>query len=450
MLSDYIREHHESMLHSWQTLMQINSVSVISNAGPSSTDGPLLALQEILRLASSCGLCVKNQGDYGYAEWGEGPERIDVITHVDVADTTGEWNTDPNGGLIENGRMIGRGALDAKGPALAALFALCGLCEEGITLNRKVRVVFLTDLESKGTSAFHYVGDCGPPYSGFSTDGTFHPSSTRGVGVIKLWYKARSDSMLPSVIHLSSGRGSANATPSDAIAVIECHSETAATELELRFTREARQKQLPASTLRHGTKLQLDIRGLPSPHNREAHAQSALAGLISLLALPNLAHAMMWRFLSSQIGYPAATDNNTSKGTQMIPFLAEMDGDTYAFLFHIRYSIDTTLQDVRDSLSESLSPGWSSELLWSCTVPSDSRWASSLFDSLDDESGKSAVRRGEWIHYTPRVPNTVPFGPLFDGDDQTSHQCNESWALDSFYRCIEVYASGLVTLANSE
>ena len=448
MLSKFIAEHRESMLHSWQSLMQINSFSGANNAGPSSPDGPRLALEEVLRLAASAGLNVTDEGDFGYAEWGEGSERVDVITHVDVTEDLGEPSSSLTPGVIDNGRMIGRGALDAKGPLIAAMFALIGLREEGIEFSRRVRLVFLTDVESTGKSALHYVDECGAPDAGFSTDGTFHPFPACGVGVIRLEYRARTDSMLPSVIHLSVDKGKGASIPTEAIAVVECHSATAAAELDARFTKEARQRQLSATTLKHGTKLQLNIRGTTPVGT--VPRQNALSGLILLLAVPNLAHAMMWRFLASQMASFAEPENSASTGVQMIPFLAELVGDTYAFLFHIRYSIDTTLQDVRNALSDSLSHGWSSELLWSCTLPSDSKWAVSLFALSTNDGAVNNPKAAEMIHFTPRVENTVPYGPVFEGDEQTSHQSNESWTIDSFFQCTEAYATALLTLANSE
>ena len=45
-------------------------------------------------------------------------------------------------------KIYGRGAIDDKGPAIGALYAMKAVKDSGIKLNKKVRMIFGTDEES--------------------------------------------------------------------------------------------------------------------------------------------------------------------------------------------------------------------------------------------------------------------------------------------------------------
>ncbi len=53
------------------------------------------------------------------------------LDHIDVGDTT-LWQHPPFAGVLEEGVLHGRGAVDIKGPLAAQLFALAGLLEQGL------------------------------------------------------------------------------------------------------------------------------------------------------------------------------------------------------------------------------------------------------------------------------------------------------------------------------
>ena len=129
---------------------------------------------------------------YGYAEYGpaNAPEMIMSLAHVDTVPpgNSALWTM---GGPFEgkiadrNGEkhIIGRGAFDDKGPAMASLYALKAIKESGITLDRRIRVFFGTTEDYGG---WQCVGAYGAnaaagkeewPVLGFSPDsGTFRPT----------------------------------------------------------------------------------------------------------------------------------------------------------------------------------------------------------------------------------------------------------------------------------
>jgi acetylornithine deacetylase len=72
--------------------------------------------------------------------------------HVDVVPPGDEalWTHPPFGGVVENGRIHGRGALDMKGPLLAGLFAMQAVARVGTRLAGTVRLASVIAEEDGG------------------------------------------------------------------------------------------------------------------------------------------------------------------------------------------------------------------------------------------------------------------------------------------------------------
>jgi acetylornithine deacetylase len=72
--------------------------------------------------------------------------------HVDVVPPGDEalWTHPPFGGVVENGRIFGRGALDMKGPLLSGLFAMRAVRDAGVALAGTVRLQSVVAEEDGG------------------------------------------------------------------------------------------------------------------------------------------------------------------------------------------------------------------------------------------------------------------------------------------------------------
>ncbi len=77
-----------------------------------------------------------------------------LMAHYDVVPVTGQdWSRDPFSGLIEDGVVHGRGAIDDKGSLVAILEAVEALVTTGFTPRRDVWLSFGDDEEVTGTGA---------------------------------------------------------------------------------------------------------------------------------------------------------------------------------------------------------------------------------------------------------------------------------------------------------
>ena len=83
------------------------------------------------------------------------------------------WTSDPFTLTRKDGRLIGRGVLDDKGPAISSLYALRAIKEAGIPLKRRVRI-FLGCDEERGWACVNRYKQTEPnPTLAFTPDGSY-------------------------------------------------------------------------------------------------------------------------------------------------------------------------------------------------------------------------------------------------------------------------------------
>lgn len=132
------------------------------------------ALDHMLALGKQDGFLVKDIDHYaGHIEMGEGEEVLGILGHLDVVPTGGNWNHDPFSAYIENGRIFARGAMDDKGPTMAAYIAMRMVQDQNIKLNKKVRLILGCDEESGMRCIRRYLEKEQMPDLGFAPDADF-------------------------------------------------------------------------------------------------------------------------------------------------------------------------------------------------------------------------------------------------------------------------------------
>jgi acetylornithine deacetylase/succinyl-diaminopimelate desuccinylase-like protein len=83
---------------------------------------------------------------------------IALVGHMDVVPVTPAfWSVDAFGGVVKDGYLYGRGALDMKGEGIAELMAMLALKRSGVALNRDIVYIGNADEELGGTGAATFV-----------------------------------------------------------------------------------------------------------------------------------------------------------------------------------------------------------------------------------------------------------------------------------------------------
>ncbi len=139
------------------------------------------ALDFLLEVGNEFGFRIGRSagGKVGYIEIGEGDETLGVLTHVDVAHPgdISQWETDPFSPVMGGGKIYGRGIVDDKGPAVAALFAMRDVVNASkkhhISMNKKIRLIIGTQQKMGGGDIREYLLENPAPSYSFTPDGKF-------------------------------------------------------------------------------------------------------------------------------------------------------------------------------------------------------------------------------------------------------------------------------------
>ncbi len=458
MFETYVQQHREEMLTTLQTLLRIPSVK-----GPATPKYPFglhvgTALEYMLSLGEQHGFTVKNVDGYaGHVEFGSGDEYIAVLSHLDVVPEGEGWTYPPYGAEIHDGKVFARGAIDDKGPAMSAFWALVALKELGYRPRRKIRLIFGLDEESDWDCMNYYFKHEQLPLGGFVPDADFPMIyAEKGVCTICVSVKADADSMNPQVIRFEGGYRD-NMVPDYAMAVVDCHSETAAQEWEQKIRRDARARQIEVDVDLQGVHVQIIVRGLSAHGSMPHKGVNAIVMLAQLLSSQPVSNASMWRFIAGQdpdgknLGI-AASDDVTGSLTSNLGLAALRDGE-YQLMFNIRYPIDMTVDQVVKTCREYVSDKWNVHTVHNLPplyMPLDSPVIQVLQKVYREEVGEDATPLTiGGATYARAIPNAVAFGPQFPGQPDCAHQADESWNLDDYFRCIQIYAHAMLELANT-
>ena len=139
-------------------------------------------LQFFLSLAEEMGFETHNYDNYvGEVVFGEG-KALAILAHLDVVPAGSGWKYPPFGAVINDDvsdggvtgmKIWGRGAMDDKGPAMACLYALKALKDEGFTPRRKIKLIVGCNEESGWKCIEHYNSVATMPEEGFTPDANF-------------------------------------------------------------------------------------------------------------------------------------------------------------------------------------------------------------------------------------------------------------------------------------
>lgn len=171
-----VLKRKEDFLKELKNLLSIGSVLDESTASAEAPFGQKIAeaLDYVLKLGKRDGFQTKNVDGYaGHIEYGDGEDIIGVLSHIDVVPPGDGWTTPPFSPEIRDGKLIARGALDDKGPTMAAYFALKIVKELGLPLSKRVRLIVGADEESRWRCMAHYFEKETMPVMGFSPDADF-------------------------------------------------------------------------------------------------------------------------------------------------------------------------------------------------------------------------------------------------------------------------------------
>lgn len=450
----------DRMVHELRRLVRIPSVR--SDPAPRAPYGADVrrALDAALALAADLGFRTYDaEGHAGHAEFGDGPEMVAAIGHLDVVPAGERWQHDPFGGELEDGAIYGRGAADDKGPTIAALFAAKALMDSGLQVGRRVRVIFGCDEESGRFGCLHHywqVDGQPRPVAAFTPDARF-PLIYAEKGICDLTFEVRRrEDEGPLRLAWLRGGQRPNMVPDLAVARIEGRREA------LYLAACALQSYWDANVTIALEPDAIVVKAVgKSAHGSTPQAgDNAVARLARALLTLDLAADADWLGWLVRVADPSgaglglqAVDPVTGPLTANLG-VVDTDGMSIQCTVNVRYPVDWTLQTVQERVAQTVRTDTVALVAMMNNpplhVPLDAELTRTLLRVYREETGDTASEPATMGGgtYARAIPNAVAFGAEFPGGaDGPAHEPEERFSVDTLVRAATIYARALYELA---
>ena len=399
----------------------------------------------------------------GYAgdiTMGEGEKTMGMLCHLDVVPAGDGWTVEPFALTQKDGNLIGRGVLDDKGPALAALYAMRCVRDAGVELKDKVRLILGCDEETGMRDMLYYNEHTAAPDYGFSPDAEYPVINIEkgGLSILLSRNTSGEEGAEIPVNELYAGERP-NVVPGAARAVVGCENVDALRQ-RLELVAAARGFELSLRDLGEG-RAEITATG-KSAHASTPHLGKNAAGML-LIALSELGAGGGSReaikTLASCLGISgqgkllgiAVTDDLSGPLTCNLGIL-RYDGAHLSAQLDIRYPLCASEEKICGQICMKVSPAQIAVTRLSGHaphhVPANHKVVKGLLKTYSEvtrhEGYAFAIGGGT---YSRCMPNTVAFGPCFPGDVDTCHMPDEWFSLENMMLSIRIMAHAIVELA---
>lgn len=453
-LQEIVEADKEKMYETLQELLRIPSVEGEPEEGAPHGKDVQEALSFMLGKAKEMGFSVCDfDQQVGYCEYGEG-ELVAIVVHLDVVPAGEGWTRDPFGGEADDTYIYGRGAVDDKGPAVAALYALNAIRKYNQKLNRRIRILFGTNEETGSHDMAYFFSHGGEePVMGFTPDGAYPlVYGEKGIVISTMRKNYVQGDSFPKLKKIQGGTAF-NVVPAKAFAEIECGNSIYENLLdyansEIKISRD------------NGT-VRIEALGESAHGSTPEKGRNAVGLLLSVLKKvpfdPSLAGALT--FLSEKIGLETdgkalgigLSDEPSGALTLNLGTISGDETNLEAGI-NYRYPVTCRLEDCAPVFNAAFE-GNGFNLVSQIHEPAlyvdpQSTLVKTLLDvyreHTGDDSGPICIGGGT---YAKSVKNTVAFGPTFPGDPDREHKPDECIEKENLLRNAKIIADAMYRLA---
>lgn len=451
----------DEIIEQTQKLIRIKSVQGEEKPGMPYGEEINNALLTVLQLGEKLGFRSRNLNGYmGYIEWGEGEEIVGILAHLDVVPEGDNWDYEPYEGIVENGRLYGRGTLDDKGPAIAALYGMYALKQTGFKPSKRIRLLLGTNEESGCHEVEYYLKHDESPAIGFTPDGYFPVIfAEKGItffNIVKNFKEKENNNL----VYLKGGNRP-NMVPDYCEAGIKNVDKEALMRKTDAF---AQRGSVNLSYVINEDMLVIKSKGISAHGSTPQFGKNAIMQLINFLNSVEVCSGEVGdavKFLAAKIGMEtngesidAYLHDDVSGDLTFNVGTIEMNEDMISIGVNVRYPVTLTLEGFMNPLKASLSEGgFTIEGLMHqqpLYFPKDHKLIKILSGVYEKHTGQQgepmAIGGGT---YAKEMPNIVAFGPIFPGKPDLDHQANEYIEVDDLIKITKIYGDAIKELAES-
>ncbi len=469
-VKDKIVENRAEMLASLSALISAPSVAEDTGGDKPFGENVQRALENMLRLAEREGFETYNADNYGGHIDFKGTEDgvVAIVGHLDVVPEGDGWDFDPYSGLVKDGYVCGRGAVDDKGPVIASFYGMKALKDCGYQPKRTIRLILGLDEETNWKGMDYYLSHVDrKPDLGFTPDADF-PAIHGEKGIIVFDIVKKFDAFSGKGLEISSIKGgnTANSVADFARAVLHDSSGAGYDKIKEQVADFCAEKSCDIRCRGIGRSLEIVAYGVPAHGATPEQGKNAISIIMELLGKMNFANESTNDFIAfynDHIGYDVhgerigcpLEDRQSGKLVFNIGMI-EADKKTVRLTVNIRYPVtvddDLVYEDMMSVLDDydlGIVKGKTQEPIY---IPKDDPLIETLMDIYrkntgDTESQPLVIGGGT---YARAVKNTVAFGARFPGEPELAHQRNEKISEESMIKLARIYAEAAYRLSELE
>ncbi|MDT8859336.1 dipeptidase PepV [Alkalihalobacillus sp. MEB130] len=461
-----VEKRKENLIKETQQLLQIASVlddSTIAEGSPFG-EGIAEALQYLLQKGEENQFFVKNLDGYaGVIEYGSGEESVGILCHLDVVPAGNGWTSPPFSAEIRDERIYARGAIDNKGPTMAAFFALLIVKELGLTIDKRVRMILGTDEESNWRCVEHYFKHEEMPTVGFAPDADFPIiHAEKGITDVSFNWESNEEEPATDVALSSFSAGERfNMVPDQAHAIIRGDSS-------IFHNMETDFKQFLANNQHNGEakveqdELHLTYYGISAhgstPENG-LNAGTSLAQFLAKWTFQKSANAFL-SFIQTYCDFDgtglkiAVSDQASGPLTMNAGLLKFQEKKEAKVGLNIRYPVTASAEECLNQLKRVANSQHATFTIHDHMGPNYVEENHPLIKTLQqvyqrqtgEEANLLAIGGGT---YARSLKTGVAFGPMFPGREDVAHKKDEYIAIDDLMKMTAIYAEAIYELAKA-
>lgn len=469
-VNNKIAESKTEMLASLSNLISIPSVAIEAGGSKPFGDKVQEAFEYMLKLAEDEGFEVYNADNFGGHIDFKGTEDgiVGIVGHLDVVPEGDGWDFEPYGGVISDGKLYGRGAIDDKGPVMASFYGMKALKECGYKPKRTIRLILGLDEETNWNGMNYYLEHVDSlPDFGFTPDGDF-PAIHGEKGILVFDIAKRFNDSAVKGLELSSVKGgtAANAVADFARAVLYDSSGAGYDRVKEQAAAFRMEKGCKINCKGIGKSLEITVHGVSAHGAKPDKGINAISIIMEFLGRLNFANEDTNDFIgffNDCIGYDFHgerigcdfEDEPSGKLILNVGMIA-MDKKTVQLTINIRYPVTMDDEQVYEGIMTVLDryelgvvKGSQQDPIY---IPADDPLIETLMEiyrrHTGDYDGQPLVIGGGT--YARAMENTVAFGAMFPEDPDLCHQRNEYITVDNMVKLAEIYAEAAYRLSELE
>lgn len=418
-LEDYFEKNMPNILNDLNEIISIESVADINSDVKPFGKGSAEALEWGKRFMEKIGMTTKDFD--GYAVRGDFSDEeepdLAILAHLDTVPVGDGWNYDPFKLTVDNDILYGRGTIDDKGPAVAALWAAKAIRELNIPV-KNFRIIFGGNEEGGCEDMEYYEKKEKFPQNVFTPDGSF-PVLNCEKGMVHLTFSAPfSDDKIKSI----SGGSVINAIPDKCVVDMV-------------------EKKTFSGKASHGSR----------PENGE-NAVTKFLGEYNgenklLIDLAKLFPHGEYDGRSCSMGF---SDSVSGIMTCALTILKTENGKLCGGI-DIRFPIDKTYDEIRKIITDKLNGiGFAIDTCDGMEphfVDENCDFVQTLlrvYENVKGEKGYCIAEGG--ITYVHNTPGAVAFGAEFPDENNNMHGDDEHISMETFKYNLNMYANAICEL----